>query len=264
VKRFTILGSGSSGGTPRIGGDWGGCDPNEPKNRRRRSSALVELFSDEGVTRVLIDTSPDLRDQLLDAGVGVVDAVVYTHSHADHTHGIDDLRVVYFNRRTRIPTYYDATTGADLHAKFGYCFDQPQDSNYVPILEGRLIEPYASVAIEGPGGVIEMMPFLQHHGNTHSLGFKIGGLVYATDVHEFPEASLPYLEGLDVLILDALRAREHPCHFSINQAVEVITTYHPKQAYLTHLHVDLDHNELNASLPEGIETAYDGLQIEFE
>ncbi|GJM02154.1 MAG: phosphoribosyl 1,2-cyclic phosphodiesterase [Rhodomicrobium sp.] len=262
--RFTILGSGASGGTPRIGGDWGGCDPDEPRNRRRRSSSLVEKVSQHGVTRVLIDTSPDLRDQLLDAGVGVVDAVVYTHSHADHTHGIDDLRVVYFNKRERIPTYYDEATGADLHLKFSYCFEQPEDSNYVPILEGRLMEPLSPISIEGAGGVIELLPFRQFHGNTQSLGFKIGNLVYATDVHAFPEESLPLLYDLDVLILDALRARPHPCHFSVDQAVEVIEMVEPKRAFLTHLHVDLDHNELNEKLPDPIETAYDGLVIEFD
>ncbi len=266
--RLTILGSGSSGGTPRLGGpdergNWGGCDPNEPKNNRRRSSALLEKIGADGVTRVLIDTSPDCRAQLLDAGVAKVDAVVYTHGHADHTHGIDDLRIVYFNLKRRIPVYFDRETGAQLIEKFRYCFELPDDSNYVPILEKHFIEPLSSFRVEGSGGVIELMPFEQLHGNGRSLGFRVGKMVYATDVHAFPEESLAQLEGLEVLVLDALRLTPHPCHFSVDQAVEVIERVGAKRAYLTHFHIDADHNDLCRMLPAHIRPAYDGLVIDF-
>lgn len=267
--RFTILGSGSSGGTPRLGGpdgrgNWGVCDPHEPKNRRRRSSALLErVGADGGVTRLLIDTSPDCRAQLLDAGVTKVDAVVYTHGHADHTHGIDDLRVVYFNLKRRIPVYFDRETGAQLIEKFRYCFELPDDSNYVPILEAHYIEPLKPFQVDGPGGVIELMPFAQFHGNGRSLGFRLENFVYATDVHAFPEESLPLLDGLDVLVLDALRVTPHPCHFSVDQAVEVVEQVEAKRAFLTHFHIETDHNEMCHTLPDHIRPAYDGLVIEF-
>ena len=262
LMRFTILGSGSSGGIPRIGGDWGACDPNEPKNTRLRSSFLVEQESQGFWTRLLVDTSPDLRAQLISAEVATLDGVVYTHSHADHTHGIDDLRVVYFNNKARIPVYYDAETGKVLRSKFHYCFEQPEDSNYVPILKGQEIAPYTSFDIDGAGGSIKVMPFQQLHGNGHSLGLRFGNLAYATDVHAFPDKSLPMLEGLDVLILDALRYSHHPCHFTVEQAVQIIEEVKPKRAILTHLHIDLDYQTLKAELPVHIEPAYDGLVIE--
>ena len=260
--RFTILGSGSSGGVPRIGGNWGGCDPSEPKNRRLRSSFLIEKINGDQATRLLIDTSPDMRAQLLMAGVGVLDGVLYTHSHADHTHGIDDLRAVYFESKRRIPTYFDGATAADMRAKFSYCFEQPEDSNYVPILEGHEIEAYSQLTIDGPGGTIELETFQQLHGNRQSLGLRFGKLVYATDVHAFPERSLPYLVGLDILILDALRYTPHPCHFSVSEAVEIIKRFQPARAILTHLHVDLDYQTLKGELPSPIEPAFDGLSIE--
>lgn len=260
--RFTILGSGSSGGVPRIGNDWGACDPKNPKNRRRRSSFLIEKTSNNGATQVLLDTSPDLREQLLDANISLLDGVVYTHAHADHLHGIDDLRVVFFNRRSRIPVYFDQVTGKVLHAKFGYCFEQPLGSDYMPILDGYEIAAYHPFEIEGEGGVISLQPFEQEHGNSKSLGFRVGDLAYATDVSVFPEKSKDYLQDLDVLILDALRYTTHPCHFSVEQALEIIEIYKPKRAVLTHLHVDLDYDELSKQLPEHVEPAYDGLVIE--
>ena len=266
--RFTILGSGSSGGVPRIGNEWGACDPSEPKNRRLRSSFLIEKFKDEpknqgeGCTRLLIDTSPDIRQQLLNANIATVDAVAYTHSHADHIHGIDDLRVVYFNLKKRLPVYYDKKTGEDLHIKFGYCFVAPEDKNYVPILEGHELKLEEPLVIDGAGGRIEAVPFTQYHGNAHSLGFRVGDLCYCTDVSSFPDRAFKYLENLDVLILDALRDAPHPCHLTVSQALEVIEEYKPKRAILTHLHVDLDYQELKARLPEHVEPAYDGMVIE--
>ncbi len=270
--RFSILGCGPSGGVPRIGDDWGACDPAEPRNSRRRSCFVVERFASdvsrdgaaETVTRLLVDTSPDLRAQLLDAKIAVLDGVVFTHGHADHIHGIDELRVVCFNGQKRVPVYYDDKTGAELLSKFGYCFEQPEDSNYVPILEGHELEPEMPLQIEGAGGVIDCLPFRQIHGGGQSLGLKFGSLVYATDVSEFPESSLKYLEGLDVLVLGALRDTPHPCHFSVEQALEVIERYQPKRAILTHMHNNLDYQTLKNELPPHVEPAYDGLVIEVE
>lgn len=262
MKRFTILGSGSSGGVPRIGGDWGSCDPLEPKNKRLRSSFLVEQGEGEALTQLLVDTSPDMRAQLIASDISRLDGVVYTHSHADHIHGIDDLRVIYFNRGERIPVFYDAATGAALWQKFGYCFEQPDDAHYKPILYGQEIVPLETFSVSGEGGAIDVLPFLQHHGHGHSLGFRFGGLAYATDVHEFPDQSLEQLEGLDVLILDALRYTSHPCHFSVAEALEVIEQVKPKRAILTHLHIDLDYQTLKAELPAHVEPAYDGMVIE--
>lgn len=260
--RFTILGAGSSGGVPRIGPLWGACDQKEPKNRRMRSSFLIEKFQGAAATRLLVDTSPDLRAQLLMAGVSTLDGVIYTHSHADHTHGIDDLRVVYFHRQERIPVFYDSLTGADLLAKFGYCFEQPADKNYVPILDGREIPIHEPFSIDGPGGCINVTAFPQHHGNRMSLGLRFGNLVYSTDVHGYPDESERYLDGLEVLIIDCLRYRPHPSHFTVGQALEVIERVKPKRAILTHLLEDLDYATLAAETPGHVEPAYDGLQIE--
>lgn len=201
--RFTILGSGSSGGVPRIGGHWGDCDPKNPKNRRRRCSMLVERDGPDGTTSVLIDTTPDMRSQLLDAEVSRLDAVVYTHSHADHLHGIDDLRMVYFNMRQRIPVYADGATQNDLLNRFGYAFAQPDNSPYPPILDLQTIG--GPFTISGPGGGITFRPFEVSHGSIDSLGFRIGGLAYLPDVSTIPDSALPELEGLDVWILDGLR-----------------------------------------------------------
>lgn len=273
--RFRILGCGSSGGVPRIGNDWGNCDPSEPRNRRLRSSFLVEKWDsaalrdgsaadDNTLTRLLIDSSPDVRAQLLAANVGTLDGVAYTHNHADHTHGIDDLRVVFFNIKRRLPVYIDEVTAADLKGKFSYCFEQPLDANYVPVLEEFEIKAYQPFSVEGEGGVIDVKPFQQVHGNGHSLGFRFGNLAYCTDVNEFPDRSLSYLEGLDVLVLDALRYSSHPCHFRVADAVKLIDRYKPKRAILTHLHIDLDYQTLKAELPSYIEPAYDGMVIEME
>lgn len=261
---FTILGSGSSGGVPRIGGDWGACDPDEPRNRRLRSSFLIEKFDAGGATRLLIDSSPDIRQQLLNANISKLDAVAYTHSHADHIHGIDDLRVVFYNRGSRLPVYYDEATGAELFEKFRYCFELPEDSNYVPIFDGQLMTLHEPLEISGEGGVIEATPFQQIHGQGHSLGFRVGDLCYATDVNIFPERSLPYLENLDVLIIDALRHKTHPCHFTVEQALEVVETYKPKRAILTHMHIDLDYQSLKSQLPENVEPGFDGMTIELD
>lgn len=185
--RFTILGCGSSGGVPRIGGHWGNCDPANPKNRRRRCSMLVERSGPDGTTRVLIDASPDMREQLLDAGVGTLDGVVFTHSHADHCHGIDDLRMVVINTRQRVNVWADDVTRADLIARFGYVFETPEGSDYPPILQMNPID--GSVTITGEGGPITLAPFTANHGGIDALGFRIGGLAYLPDANHLPAAS---------------------------------------------------------------------------
>ena len=266
--RFRILGCGSSGGVPRIGGNWGDCDPSNPKNRRLRSSAMVERWGDDGeapnATRILIDTSPDIRQQLLGADVGKLDAVFFTHDHADHTHGIDDLRVACYNAKSRIDTYASAQTFNMLLSRFGYCFQSPEGSNYPPILDAHQIRPGKTIAIDGPGGAISALPYEQDHGAIRSLGFRFGSLAYSTDVSALEDEAKAELKGLDVWIVDALRYTTHPSHFSVDQALEMIDELKPKRAVLTHLHVDLDYDELNAYLPDHVEPAYDGMAIDFD
>lgn len=262
--RLTILGCGTSGGTPRIGGDWGACDPNNPKNRRLRCSLLVEQIVEGGTTRVLVDTSPDLREQLLAAGVSTIDGVLYTHDHADHTHGIDDLRVLAFNAKRRVDIHADAATLACLKRRFDYCFATPKGSAYPPVLNGHEIRASEPVTIQGQGGPLTLLPFRQIHGDADSLGFRVRGAVYSSDVSDFPSESLPHLEGLDVWILDALRPKPHPSHLSLSQSLGWIERMKPKRAILTHMHVDLDYETLRRDLPEDVEPAYDGMAVELD
>lgn len=259
--RFTILGCGSSGGVPRLGGDWGDCDPQNPRNRRRRCSMLVERISDIGTTRVLIDTSPDMREQLLDAGVGTLDAVVYTHSHADHVHGLDDLRQIVFNLRHRLPVWADGPTQDALLSRFGYAFVQPADSPYPAILDLHTI--HGPFHIEGAGGRIDFTPFRADHGSMDALGFRIGGLAYLPDVVALPPESWAHLEGLECWVLDALRRKPHPTHIHLSLALEWIAKVRPTRAVLTNMHIDLDHATLLAELPEGVEPAHDGMVLSF-
>ncbi len=262
--KLTILGCGTSGGVPRVGNHWGACDPANPKNRRRRCSALVERAGEDGITTALVDSSPDLRQQLLDAGVGWLDGVLYTHDHADHSHGIDDLRMVSFNGRRRVEVYYDAATGKLLRNRFAYCFESPPGSEYPAILKGHEIRPGVPVAISGAGGAIEALPFRQIHGQGETLGFRFGGIAYSPDVSDLPEESLEALQGLDVWILDALRHTPHPSHLSVEQALAFIARVKPKRAVLTHMHVDLDYETLKRELPAGVEPAYDGMVLTTE
>lgn len=257
--RFTILGCGSSGGVPRLGGHWGDCDPQNPKNRRSRCSMLVERDGPDGTTTVLIDTSPDMRHQLLAAEVGRLDAVVYTHPHADHLHGIDDLRMIVFNMRARIPVYADTATKADLMDRFGYAFVQPEWSSYPPILEMRDID--GAFEVDGPGGPIPFDPFLVHHGGIDALGFRIADLAYLPDVAEIPDAAISHLQGLDVWILDALRRTPHPTHFDYATALSWIERMAPKRAVLTNMHNDMDYVTVETETPDHITPAFDGMII---
>lgn len=260
--RFTILGCGSSGGVPRLGGHWGDCDPNNPRNRRRRCSMLVERTSADGTTRVLIDTSPDLRSQLLDAEIGALDAVAYTHSHADHVHGIDDLRMIVFNMRARLPVWADGATQNDLLSRFGYAFVQPHGSPYPPILDLFTIEgPFTVV---GAGGPIELSPFEVEHGSIDALGFRIGPLAYLPDVSGMTTEAWEAVEGADTWVLDALRRTPHPSHSHMAQSLEWIKTSGVSRAVLTNMHIDMDYAAVDAETPDNIAPAFDGMQISFE
>ena len=262
---FTVLGCGSSGGVPRLGGetgDWGACDPANPKNRRRRCSLLITRETSGGATRVLIDTTPDMRDQLLGAGVGHLDAVVYTHSHADHLHGIDDLRQIVYNRRSRLPVHADGPMQDALISRFGYAFVQPAGSDYPPILDLVAIE--GPVTVSGAGGAVELVPFRAEHGTMDALGFRIGPLAYLPDAVAIPEDSWPVLDGLDCWIVDALRRKPHPTHAHLALALEWIARARPARAILTNMHNDLDYETLIAERPAHVRPAYDGMTVTYD
>jgi phosphoribosyl 1,2-cyclic phosphate phosphodiesterase len=259
--KFTILGCGSSGGVPRPALGWGDCDPKNPKNRRRRTSLLVERKMAEGVTRILVDTSPDLREQLLDADVDWLDGVFYTHEHADHTHGIDDLRSLFIKRHKRVDVYLDEKTAAMMRTRFRYCFQSPPGSEYPPIVTEHRLTAGTAVTVTGTGGSITVLPVLQDHGDITSLGFRFGGLAYSCDVSAVPPASLAALAGLDVWIVDALRYRPHPSHFSVADALQWIERLKPRRAILTNLHADLDYEGLRGKLPVHVTPAFDGMTL---
>ncbi|MBI3275970.1 MAG: MBL fold metallo-hydrolase [Methylocystis sp.] len=258
----TILGCGSSGGVPRVGQGWGACDPANPKNRRRRCSILASRRNGAGQTNVLIDTSPDLREQLLDAEVAHLDAILYTHPHADHTHGVDDVRGLAIAGKRRIPAYLDEATSRSLRHKFGYVFETPPGSFYPPLLDERRLHVGRAVTVEGPGGAMEATPFRLDHGDIDSLGFRIDGLAYTPDLRDVPAESVRYLEGLEVWILDALRHRRHGTHLSVAQALEWVERLKPRRAILTDLHADLDYDALASMLPQHVTPAFDGMRIE--
>lgn len=261
--RATIMGCGSSPGVPRIGNDWGACDPEEPRNRRTRCSLLIERFDGgETPTTVLVDTGPDLRFQLLAADVRHVDGVIYTHAHADHLHGIDDLRAFWLASKELIDIYADEATMARLNEGFSYCFRSPEGSFYPPILKRRPISPGSPLTILGGGGPIQILPFRQTHGDIESLGLRVAGLAYSCDVSNLPADSIAALHDLDVWIVDALRYRPHPSHFNVEQSLAWISRLRPRQAILTHMHTDLDYRRLKEELPAHVEPAYDGMRIE--
>ncbi len=259
--RLTILGCGSSGGVPRLGGHWGNCDPDNPKNRRQRCSLLVERITEDGTTTVLIDTSPDMRNQLLAAGVGRLDGVLYTHSHADHVHGLDDLRMIVINMRARLPVWADAPTRAALLERFGYAFIRPEGSMYPPILEMNDIS--GDVTIEGAGGSLTFAPFEVNHGGMDALGFRVNDVAYLPDVAAIPEQSWPHLQGLTCWIVDALRREPHPTHSHLDQTLDWIALARPATAVLTNMHNDLDYAEVAAETPDHIQPAFDGMQLTF-
>ncbi|MGA8613051.1 MAG: MBL fold metallo-hydrolase [Xanthobacteraceae bacterium] len=257
--KFTILGCGSSAGVPRPALGWGACDPKNPKNRRRRTSLLVERREAGGVTRVLVDTSPDLREQLLDADVDRLDGVLYTHEHADHTHGIDDLRSLFIKARQPVDVYLDEATSKMMHQRFSYCFESPPGSEYPPIVREHRLAAGQPLAIAGQGGTITALPFLQVHGDIQSCGFRFGSLAYSCDLSTMPPESAAVLADLDIWIVDALRYRPHPSHFSVDDALAWIERIKPRRAILTNLHADLDYDVLKSKLPPHVEPGFDGI-----
>jgi len=262
ARRFTLLGCGSSGGVPRLadspGGNWGDCDPDEPRNRRSRCSMLIEQEgAGGGLTRVLIDASPDMREQLLRQGVGSLDAVVFTHSHADHCHGLDDLRIIVFNMPGRLPVWADRATQAALMDRFGYAFHTPEGSNYPPILDMNTID--GDVTVTGAGGAITLAPFQVNHGAIDALGFRIGDVAYLPDVADMDGAAWDMVQGLDIWVLDALRRQPHPTHLHLERTLEWLARAAPRRGIITNMHTDLDYRTLAAEVPEGIEPAFDGM-----
>lgn len=259
--QITILGCGSSGGVPRVGQGWGTCDPNEPKNRRLRCSILVQQKSAAGTTTILVDTSPDLRQQLLATSTIWVDGVLYTHEHADHTHGIDDLRGLALAKRQRVDIHADAATLSLLRARFGYCFELPAGSDYPPILNAHEIRPLRPVEISGEGGTVVVLPVPVHHGTLEALGYRFGSVLYTPDINGIDPEFEPHFSGLDLWIIDALRDKPHPSHFSLTDALAAIDKFKPKRALLTNLHNDMDYATLKARLPANVEVVWDGMVI---
>lgn len=260
----TIMGCGSSAGVPRIGGNWGECDPANPRNRRRRCSLLIEGFTTgaEAPTRIVVDTGCDLREQLLDAEVDRVDAVLYTHEHADHTHGIDDLRVLALNTGRRVDVYFTHEAANRIVPSFAYCFTAPPGSGYPPILDQHFIKGDEPLTVSGPGGDITVLPFEQTHGDIISLGFRVGGFAYSCDLSGIPERSETTVSDLDVWVLDALRPTPHPSHLSLPESLETIARFTPRQAVLTNLHIDMDYDTVGRTTPNHVFAAYDGMRID--
>jgi phosphoribosyl 1,2-cyclic phosphate phosphodiesterase len=263
TMRYTVLGCGSSPGTPRLNGDWGNCDPANPRNRRLRASLLIEKILPAGEkTCVVIDTGPDFRQQMLAAHVQQLDGVVYTHPHADHIHGIDDLRTFVLWQKRLMDVWADDATFARLKEGFGYCFETPHGSSYPPILRRYPIDHEVAFSVTGPAGPIVFEPLLQHHGSIHSLGFRIGSFAYCSDVSAYPEETIAKMQGLDVLIVDALQYRGHPSHMSLDEALGAIERLKPHRAYLTHMHIPLDYETVKQETPDHVEPSYDGQVIE--
>ena len=257
---LTILGCGSSGGVPRIGGDWGACDPTNPKNRRRRCSLLASRTTATGTSNVLIDTSPDLREQMLSAQVKHIDAVWLTHDHADHTHGLDDIRPFFLLGRKPVPVHADAYTSGTMKRRFGYCFEGAK--GYPAIASLHEIHHGREVEATGAGGTITALAVPVIHGDITALCFKFGNAAYMPDVSAIGPDAMALLAGLDLLIIDALRYKTHPSHFSLEETLAVIATLKPKRAVLTNMHIDLDYETLKRDLPKGVEPAFDGMKLD--
>ncbi|MGF1607699.1 MAG: MBL fold metallo-hydrolase [Rhodothalassiaceae bacterium] len=244
----TLMGCGTSTGVPRLPDDWGACDPTNPKNRRTRPALLVQ----SDTTTLAVDTGPDFRQQMLAAGATRLDAVLYTHDHADHTHGIDDLRGFFFQRRAPVPLYGAAETLATIQQRFDYIFVSRQG---YPVI-GRAVkiapQPFRI-------GDIDVRPFVQGHGAITSLGFRFGDLAYSTDVNALDAAALEALAGVRIWIVDAVRYHPHPSHAHLDQALDWIAQVRPARAILTHMAPDMDYDTLCRTLPEGVEPGFDGM-----
>ena len=251
--KLRILGCGTSSGVPRVGNDWGTCDPAEPRNRRRRVSVLVEHAG----ASVLVDTGPDLREQLLDAGAAAVDAVIWTHDHADHCHGIDDLRQVFHARGAPVPGYARRETLETLLARFGYIFGGKAE--YPPVATAELLPDSLHV------GPLALRIVDQPHGSITSAGIRFdaagASIGYSTDVNVLTDEMAELFRGIDIWIVDALRRHPHPSHASLPETLRWIAAVQPKRAILTHMDQSMDYRGLLAELPPGVEPAYDGQEV---
>jgi phosphoribosyl 1,2-cyclic phosphate phosphodiesterase len=255
--RLTFLGTGTSFGVPQIGCDCAVCRSNDPRDKRTRSGAVLEA----GGSTILIDTPPELRLQLISAGFTRIDAVVYTHEHADHINGIDDLRVFSVRERKALPLYGPAETLERLRCSFNYIFDEsvhPYEGTSKPRLTLHRTEPDRVIRIAG----IEVLPLAFQHGHLRVFGYRFGSLAYLTDIKEIPPRERARLEGLDVLVLNALWWRPHPTHLSIAEAIRTAQELGAQRTYLTHLTHETGHAELETQLPAGVFPAYDGLTVE--
>jgi phosphoribosyl 1,2-cyclic phosphate phosphodiesterase len=258
---ITVMGCGSSGGVPRADGNWGECDPTEPKNRRGRCSLLVRRGEGAAATTVVIDASPDFRQQAIDARIKRVDALLMTHDHADQAHGIDDLRAFFQHQRQRIPCWMDVATGETLTRRFDYVFNS--QGGYPAILEARAIPPHGDPwQIDGPGGVLPLATFDQQHGDIRSVGYRIGAMAYSPDVNQLDDAAFAALADLDLWIVDALRYTPHPTHAHLDLTLSWIERVKPRRAILTNMHIDLDFETLKHRLPAGVEPAFDGMTLQ--
>jgi phosphoribosyl 1,2-cyclic phosphate phosphodiesterase len=262
----TILGCGSSGGVPRADGNWGVCNPHDPRNRRSRCSMMIRRPSAEGPERwttAVVDASPEFRQQTAEAGTKRLDALLMTHDHADQAHGIDDIRAFAMRQRARIPCHADAATEETLLRRFGYIFrgekGYPAISDVV-----RIPDHGAPWRVDGPSGPIPVVTFDQDHGEVRSVGYRFGPVAYSSDVLHLEPAALEALAGVDLWIVDALRYAPHPTHAHVERALGWIDHVKPRRAILTNLHIDLDFAELSSRLPHGVEPAVDGLRVELQ
>jgi phosphoribosyl 1,2-cyclic phosphate phosphodiesterase len=261
---ITILGCGSSGGVPRADGNWGVCDPADPRNRRSRCSMLARRVSDaapDEATTVLIDTAPDFQSQGAAAGIKRIDAVLFTHDHADQTHGIDDLRAFAMRARRRLSCHMDAATHATLTRRFDYIFRGA--GAYPAICDDHLIPRHGQAwSVDGPSGAIPIVTFDQDHGQgVRSVGYRLGPVAYSSDVVELSPEAFEALAGVKVWIVDALRYAPHPTHAHLERTLGWIARVKPQRAILTNMHIDLDFATLAAQLPPGVEPAMDGLRF---
>ena len=249
--KVTFLGTGTSIGVPRIGCHCPVCTSDDPKNKRLRCALHLE-HQDHSL---LVDTGPDLRTQALRYKIDRVDGVLFTHGHADHLHGLDDVRCYCFDREGPLPCYADQHTIERIEHVFDYAFKKNAPST-TPQISLHLIEgPFTFCGLD-------IEPLIVYHGQATVLAFRIGDFAYVTDTNRIPVETIERLQGLNVLVLDALRYKEHPTHFNVEQALEIVAALKPAQTYLTHMAHDLDHHKTNAELPDGVELAYDGLVLE--
>jgi phosphoribosyl 1,2-cyclic phosphate phosphodiesterase len=262
----TILGCGSSGGVPRADGNWGVCNPLDPRNRRSRCSMMIRRPSGEGPERwttVVVDASPEFRLQTADAGAKRLDALLLTHDHADQSHGLDDIRAFAMRQRARIPVHVDPPTSDTMERRFGYIFHG--EKGYPAIADLVAIPPHGEPwLVGGPSGAIPVVTFDQDHGELRSVGYRFGPVAYSSDVLTLDDAAFEAMTGVELWIVDALRYTPHPTHAHVERTLGWIERLKPRQAILTNLHIDLDFEELTSRLPPGVAAAVDGMRIELQ